>query len=411
MSQANIPNITPTISISRDQIIPLLLSSIALEELGLSHILNAEGEKIQFALGTIPGLTTVPTIPELLALNSSTLDTLKVVVQQEIVSQMKLDRIVEGLVPLLSSGATGSIGPTGVNGSTGATGVTGPSGATGLTGITGSVGATGATGATGSSGVTGATGTIGATGPTGSTGATGATGSIGATGTTGVTGATGSTGLAGSIGLTGNTGAAGPIGPTGPTGITGNAGPVGPTGICPTGCPTGATGATGIPGPTGATGATGVTGAVGSTGATGATGATGVTGAMALATANFASIITPGPAGPAGFLEFATARLLSGSLISFTPGSSTILLQPDHTYYIVAQVDIDASNPSGGLDVILTFNGESILTIFMSTVAGDFATLKGSVIVNTPSGAPSSIMLFSRSNSNRNVNISIIALN
>ncbi|TCP69435.1 hypothetical protein [Baia soyae] len=44
MSQANIPNISPNINVTREDAINLLLSSIALEELGLSHILNAEGK-------------------------------------------------------------------------------------------------------------------------------------------------------------------------------------------------------------------------------------------------------------------------------------------------------------------------------------------------------------------------------
>ena len=34
-----------------------ILSSIAMEELGMSHILNAEGEKLQYILGTLPGLS------------------------------------------------------------------------------------------------------------------------------------------------------------------------------------------------------------------------------------------------------------------------------------------------------------------------------------------------------------------
>lgn len=50
MSQANIPNITPSITISRDDALNLLLASIAIEELGMGHVINAEAEKIQYAL-------------------------------------------------------------------------------------------------------------------------------------------------------------------------------------------------------------------------------------------------------------------------------------------------------------------------------------------------------------------------
>ena len=45
MSQANIPDISPYISVTRYDATNLLLASIAMEELGLAHILNAEGEK------------------------------------------------------------------------------------------------------------------------------------------------------------------------------------------------------------------------------------------------------------------------------------------------------------------------------------------------------------------------------
>lgn len=50
MSMPNIPNITPIIDIDREDTFNMLLASIALEEMGLAHIINAEGEKIQYLL-------------------------------------------------------------------------------------------------------------------------------------------------------------------------------------------------------------------------------------------------------------------------------------------------------------------------------------------------------------------------
>lgn len=53
MSMPNIPNLNPQISVNRDDAVNIILSSIGMEELSLVHILNAEAEKIQFALGTL----------------------------------------------------------------------------------------------------------------------------------------------------------------------------------------------------------------------------------------------------------------------------------------------------------------------------------------------------------------------
>ncbi len=47
MSQPGIPDICPKITLNREEAVTLLLASIAMEEMGLAHILNAEGEKIQ----------------------------------------------------------------------------------------------------------------------------------------------------------------------------------------------------------------------------------------------------------------------------------------------------------------------------------------------------------------------------
>lgn len=96
MSLPNIPNITPTISISRTEVINLLLASIALEELGLAHIINAEAEKIQFVLGTLNGGSHVtPTVPDLIAIDESVQTTLKEVIKKEMLLEFKLEEVLK----------------------------------------------------------------------------------------------------------------------------------------------------------------------------------------------------------------------------------------------------------------------------------------------------------------------------
>ena len=95
MSQANIPNITPTITIDRDDVINLLLASIALEELGLAHIINAEAEKIQYVIGTLPGLTPAATLTQILAVNESVQDMLDLVIKKELLLESKLKEVIK----------------------------------------------------------------------------------------------------------------------------------------------------------------------------------------------------------------------------------------------------------------------------------------------------------------------------
>ncbi|MFB5677416.1 hypothetical protein ACE3NQ_30415 [Paenibacillus terreus] len=109
MSQANLPNITPSFTITREDAISLIISSIAMEELGLSHILNAEGEKLQYVLGTLPGISSpVPTISDLLAVNDSILKTVKETTNKDWVLSNKLELALEAL-----KGITGTTGSTG----------------------------------------------------------------------------------------------------------------------------------------------------------------------------------------------------------------------------------------------------------------------------------------------------------
>lgn len=93
MSMPNIPNVDADISIGREGSIYLLLASIAFEELGQAHIINAEAEKIQYLLGTLEGANApaAPTIDELLAANESVDRMLKTIIKNQMLLQFKLE--------------------------------------------------------------------------------------------------------------------------------------------------------------------------------------------------------------------------------------------------------------------------------------------------------------------------------
>ena len=233
MSMPTFPQIDPPLT--REGSLNEIISSIAAEELSLSHILNAEGEKLQYVLGTLPGLGEAATLTEVMQINQSVQDTMSNIMEQQMLLSGKLSAAMTAPVlpgPAGPTGATGATGPAegaaGVTGTTGPTGAEGPIGAVGATGPTGATGPAGAAGATGPTGADGAVGSTGTTGPTGATGVTGATGPTGADGAVGATGATGPTGADGAAGLAGIVGAAGAAGPTGATGLTGPTGATGP---------------------------------------------------------------------------------------------------------------------------------------------------------------------------------------
>lgn len=75
-----IPGTTTTAQAIND-----IIESVALEETGLSHILNAEGEKIQ-AFVAIPGVTP----DQLLAVNASVQATIDAISKLEMILQSKL---------------------------------------------------------------------------------------------------------------------------------------------------------------------------------------------------------------------------------------------------------------------------------------------------------------------------------
>ena len=243
MSIPNFPDISP--DITREKALTMILASIALEEVGLSHIINAEGEKIQYVINDLQKNTgDSATIEDILCVNKSVESLIDVLMQLQIFLKNKMERVLDVMCEEI--GPTGPAGATGPAGQTGATGPRGPKGIKGETGPAGATGPKGSTGAQGPVGPTGATGSIGATGATGATGAKGDTGTQGPIGPIGSTGATGSVGPAGATGPKGEIGPQGPIGPTGATGATGSTGATGPKGeidpqgpIGPTGEPRG----------------------------------------------------------------------------------------------------------------------------------------------------------------------------
>ncbi|MBS4213247.1 MULTISPECIES: hypothetical protein [Neobacillus] len=100
MSQANIPNISPVTSIKTDQTVTLLLASIALEELALAHVINAEAEKLQFALGKLkPTKTKLSpkklSASNLFAINASAERILQDVIKKEMLLQFKLENVLD----------------------------------------------------------------------------------------------------------------------------------------------------------------------------------------------------------------------------------------------------------------------------------------------------------------------------
>ena len=90
MSLPNVPDITPRITLKREEVIHLLLTSIAMEEISLSHIMNAEGEKIQQLLERDNVC-----LEDMLRLNKSVERMLRSIISKQILLQFKFDNILE----------------------------------------------------------------------------------------------------------------------------------------------------------------------------------------------------------------------------------------------------------------------------------------------------------------------------
>lgn len=110
MSFPTIPSITPSISLNRTQVVDLLLASIALEEMGLAHIINAEGEKLQTVLANLPRKCEPhycesdshrcdSSCEEILAVNREVRRTIQTVLKSQMLLQFKLEDILETQPP------------------------------------------------------------------------------------------------------------------------------------------------------------------------------------------------------------------------------------------------------------------------------------------------------------------------
>lgn len=89
ISLPNIPDINPDITLNRCESINLLLSSIAMEEIGLSHILNAEGEKIKASLRKKDLCIT-----DYYTLNEQVNNVLRSVIRSQLLLQLKLEDVI-----------------------------------------------------------------------------------------------------------------------------------------------------------------------------------------------------------------------------------------------------------------------------------------------------------------------------
>ncbi|MBB5173627.1 hypothetical protein [Texcoconibacillus texcoconensis] len=90
MGMPNIPDIQPNIDINREDVVNLLLASIALEEIGLSHLINAEGEKLQRVIDDENA-----TVDQLLEVNRNVEKSLRGVTKKEMLLQFKLEDTME----------------------------------------------------------------------------------------------------------------------------------------------------------------------------------------------------------------------------------------------------------------------------------------------------------------------------
>lgn len=90
MSMANFPDIKPDIHLKRHDVLNLLLSSIAMEEMSLSHIINAEGEKLHKIIQSEES-----NIKDMLEINEGLERMMRNIIKNQILLQFKLEDVIK----------------------------------------------------------------------------------------------------------------------------------------------------------------------------------------------------------------------------------------------------------------------------------------------------------------------------
>lgn len=109
MSFPNIPDTSLNLNVTADKIFNLLLASIAFEELGLAHVINAEAEKVQSVLGTLNGqMIKNPSVDDLVRIDNTVDKILKDVIIKEILLLFKLQNVVSATTTTMTTTSTTS---------------------------------------------------------------------------------------------------------------------------------------------------------------------------------------------------------------------------------------------------------------------------------------------------------------
>ena len=103
MSMPNIPNITPEIDISFKDSVNLLLTSIAMEEISLSKIMDEEANKIKTVLCGFKNCKA--NAQDVIDINESANRTIKSLIKMQMLLQFKLED-VKSLIPTTTKTTT-----------------------------------------------------------------------------------------------------------------------------------------------------------------------------------------------------------------------------------------------------------------------------------------------------------------